>query len=114
MKIEIIKNKFFDLESVLKGERKNIYNKDAYAFLECKDDKDNIARFFDLGEIALNYNQENNQIEVYFLKYEFFQESYEILKYHIVNSIKFAFVSAEDTFKRLSNLKINVKDFIKE
>ncbi|WP_072228388.1 hypothetical protein [Campylobacter coli] len=80
MKIEVIKNKFFDLESVLKGERKNIYNKDAYAFLECKDDKDNIAS----------------------------------LKYHIVNSIKFAFVSAEDTFKRLSNLKINVKDFIKE
>lgn len=72
MKIEVIKNKFFDLESVLKGERKNIYNKDAYAFLECKDDKDNIARFFDLGEIALNYNQENNQIEVYFLKYDKF------------------------------------------
>lgn len=83
-------------------------------FLECKEEKDNIARFFDTGEVSLHYNQENNQIEVYFLRYEFFQESYEILKYHVVNNIKFAFVSIEDTFKRLSSLKINVKDFVKE
>ncbi|EEC1756511.1 hypothetical protein [Campylobacter coli] len=114
MKIEVIKNKFFDLKSVLNRESKNIYNKDAYAFLECKDEKDNMASFFDIGEITLNYNQENNQIEVYFLKYEFFKESYEILKYHIVKSFKFAFVSAEDTLKRLSSLKVNITDFTKE
>lgn len=36
MKIEVIKNKFFDLESVLKGERKNIYSYIIYFWYRIK------------------------------------------------------------------------------
>lgn len=113
MKVELIKNKFFELKTILKGKvAKSVYNKNTYAFLECRGEERNFVRFFNIGEIALVYNKENNQMVIYFFKYEFYPDSYEISKFHIINSINFDFVSIKDTFKRLKSLKIDIKNFI--
>lgn len=105
--ISIIKNNYFNVNAVITGER-GLYCKNTYAFVESNHDEKNIISVHDIGEIVLNYDKETNIIKIDFLKYEFFKDSYEILKYNVINTIEIPFTDAKKLNETLKTMDIDI------